>query len=55
MKTEPIGIRLDAQEHSALDKAAQQDDRSKAAMGRKFIVDALRKAGWLKAQKDRAG
>ena len=36
-------------EHSALGKAAKEDDRTKAAMGRKFIVDGLRKAGWLKA------
>jgi predicted GIY-YIG superfamily endonuclease len=50
-----IGIRLTPDEHSALARAAQKDDRSKAAMGRKFIVDALRKAGWLKPQKARAG
>ena len=49
MKTAPTGIRLDDDEHSALGKAAKEDDRTKAAMGRKFIVDGLRKAGWLKA------
>lgn len=48
-KKDVLGIRLEPDEKAALEKAAAKDDRSLSAMARKLIVDALRKAGHLKA------
>ena len=47
-KLEPIGIRFADEERKALQKAANADDRSISAMARKLVVDALKKAGWMK-------
>lgn len=47
-KLEPIGIRFADKERSALAKAAEADDRPLSSMARKLVVEALRKAGWLK-------
>jgi hypothetical protein len=50
-KTDPIGIRLDPAEKAALERAAATDDRSISALGRKIIVEWLRKNGHIKAVK----
>ena len=47
-KLEPIGIRFSEKERNALTKAAEADDRSISALARKFVAEALKKAGWLK-------
>jgi len=50
-KTDPIGIRLDPAERSALEKAAAVDDRSMSSLARKVLADWLRKNGWLNGAK----
>ena len=46
MAKEPaLGIRLEKDEREALDRAADADDRTLSAMGRKVIVDWLRVNG----------
>jgi hypothetical protein len=47
-KNTPLGIRLEDDERDALEKAAIADDRSMSALGRKVLVEWLRKNGWLK-------
>ena len=47
-KLEPIGIRFSNKEREAIIKAAKADDRSISAFARKIIIDALKKAGWIK-------
>jgi hypothetical protein len=49
-KSDPIGIRLDPVELAALKRAAQSDDRSISALGRKIIADWLKANGWLKGK-----
>ena len=50
MKTEPIGIRFTPEERAALERAAQADERSMSALGRKVILEWLRKGGWLEKE-----
>ena len=51
MAKEPaLGIRLEADEKDALERAALADDRALSAMGRKIIADWLRQHGWLKGR-----
>lgn len=47
-KKTPLGIRLEPDEHAALEKAATSEVLSMSALGRKIIVEWLRKNGWLK-------
>ena len=44
----PLGIRLDASERAALERAAAADYRALSAMGRKMIVNQLKREGWLR-------
>ena len=50
-KAEPIGIRLEPDERTALEEAAAADDRTMSALGRKIIAEWLRVNGWLKTAK----
>jgi hypothetical protein len=50
-KNTPLGIRLEDEERDALERAALADDRSMSALGRKILVEWLRKNGWLKGTK----
>jgi hypothetical protein len=47
-KRTPLGIRLEDDEHAALEKAAAQEVLSMSTLGRKIIVEWLRKNGFLK-------
>ena len=50
-KKPPIGIRLEPDERAALEKAAASEVVSMSGLGRKIMVEWLRKGGWLKAPK----
>jgi hypothetical protein len=47
-KRTPLGIRLEDDEHAALEKAAAQEVLSMSTLGRKILVEWLRKNGFLK-------
>lgn len=53
-KTDPLGVRLDPSERSALAKAAAADDRSQSALVRKIVAEWLRRHGWLSEPKRKA-
>jgi hypothetical protein len=46
-KKDPIGVRLDADERVALEKAAADDDRPLSSLCRKIVAEWLREHGWL--------
>ena len=50
-KDAPLGIRLEPNERAALEKAAASEVLSMSALGRKIMVEWLRKNGWLKVPK----
>lgn len=51
MTKEPaLGIRLEADERAALEKAARADKRPLSAMGRKIITEWLTQHGYLKEE-----
>lgn len=50
-KNLPLGIRLESDERAALEKAAASEVLSMSSLGRKIIVEWLRKRGWLKVPK----
>jgi len=50
-KGDPIGVRLDKAERTALERAAKADDRGMSSLARKYITDALKKDGWLKPER----
>jgi hypothetical protein len=45
----PLGIRLEPEERAALEKAAGSEVLSMSALGRKIMVEWLRKNAWLTA------
>jgi uncharacterized protein (DUF1778 family) len=47
MRKDVIGIRLDASEKEALERAARADERSMSFFARKIIADWLRANGFL--------
>lgn len=47
-KSETVGIRLETPERAALERAAQSDDRTISALGRKIIAEWLKANNWLK-------
>lgn len=51
-KNVPLGIRLEPEERAALEKAAASEVLSMSALGRKVMVEWLRRNGWLKAPKE---
>ncbi len=54
MKLNPTPIRFTAEEHAALARAAEADQRPLSAMARKIIVDWLKERGWLENEKQGA-
>lgn len=47
VKTDPLPVRLEADERAALERAAASDDRSLSALARKVLAEWLRANGWL--------
>lgn len=46
-KKKPLGIRFEDAEGEALGRAVKAEDRAMSALGRKIIVEWLRRHGWL--------
>jgi hypothetical protein len=47
-KTSPLGVRLDPEVKSALERAAKEDRRSLSSLIDKILSDWLREHGYLK-------